>query len=176
MRAREMKGTDTVNVEAFTYALAQKLDALVKDCVDANIGVPVMPVMIVKASGRNYVIRTLSGTVLGDGTPAVVIETEPTPTDRPEEPTTAPVVYDEEEEDDLRKGVVLAIEEALGIDHSSIEDKESLRDDLNFDHIDEVEVTLALEEKFHIEMDDDVVASLKTVGDLVRYVRELTQR
>lgn len=78
MRAREMKASDTASLEGLTTALAQKCDALVQDCMQAGVGVPVMPVVLVKVNGRNHYVKGLAGTVLGDGTPAIIINAVPT--------------------------------------------------------------------------------------------------
>lgn len=43
-------------------------------------------------------------------------------------------------------------------------------DDLGADSLDTVELTMAFEEEFNIEIKDDDAAKLKTVGDAVRYI------
>ena len=45
-------------------------------------------------------------------------------------------------------------------------------DDLGADSLDAVEMNLALEEKLNISMDEDAMAKMKTVGDIVRYLEE----
>jgi acyl carrier protein len=43
-------------------------------------------------------------------------------------------------------------------------------DDLGADSLDAVELNLALEEKFDIAIDEDAMAEIKTVGDIVEYL------
>lgn len=47
-----------------------------------------------------------------------------------------------------------------------------LADDLGADSLDAVEIILALEDKYGVEIDDEVAKGIKTVGDLVNYVEE----
>ncbi len=53
----------------------------------------------------------------------------------------------------------------LEVDQSEIEAATRFRDDLDADSLDLVEVVLALEEKFGIEISDDQIAGVKTVGE-----------
>lgn len=48
----------------------------------------------------------------------------------------------------------------------------SLKDDLDVDSLDAVEVNMALEEEFGIEIPDDELFAMKTVGDIVKYLDE----
>jgi acyl carrier protein len=43
-------------------------------------------------------------------------------------------------------------------------------DDLGADSLDAVELNLALEEKFDIAIDEETMAQIKTVGDIVEYL------
>jgi acyl carrier protein len=43
-------------------------------------------------------------------------------------------------------------------------------DDLGADSLDAVELNLALEEKFDIAIDEEAMAQIKTVGDIVEYL------
>lgn len=46
----------------------------------------------------------------------------------------------------------------------------NLRDDLNADSLDAVEIVMAIEEEFGIEIPDNIVLSMKTVKDIVTYL------
>jgi acyl carrier protein len=43
-------------------------------------------------------------------------------------------------------------------------------DDLGADSLDAVELNLALEERFDVTIDEEVMAQIKTVGDIVEYL------
>ena len=47
--------------------------------------------------------------------------------------------------------------------------------DLNADSLDVVELIMALEEEFEIEIPDEEAEQIKTVGDAVRYIEEKTK-
>ena len=46
-------------------------------------------------------------------------------------------------------------------------------DELNIDSLDKINISFEVEEAFHIEIPDDALNTLKTVGDMVRGVHEL---
>jgi len=48
-------------------------------------------------------------------------------------------------------------------------------DDLNADSLDLVEMIMSLEEEFKIEIPDDDVEKIHTVGDAVDYIQEHTE-
>ena len=50
----------------------------------------------------------------------------------------------------------------------------SLTNDLEADSLDAVEIIMALEEEYDIEIPDEVAEEFKTVGDIVRYVEDVT--
>jgi acyl carrier protein len=60
--------------------------------------------------------------------------------------------------------------EELGVQESEVTMEASFVDDLGADSLDVVELVMALEDAFGIDIPDDDVAGLKTVGDVVRYV------
>ena len=45
-------------------------------------------------------------------------------------------------------------------------------EDLGADSLDVVDLIMTLEEEFEVEIPDDVADSIKTVGDVVRYIEE----
>lgn len=47
--------------------------------------------------------------------------------------------------------------------------------DLNADSLELFQIIMALEEKFEIEFDNDRAESIKTVGDVLEYIKELVE-
>ena len=48
-------------------------------------------------------------------------------------------------------------------------------DDLGADSLDVVDLIMSIEEEFEIEVPEDQIEGLKTVGDIVKYIEEKTQ-
>lgn len=48
----------------------------------------------------------------------------------------------------------------------------SITDDLGADSLDIVDLVMSLEEEFDVEIPDDQVENIKTVGDIVKYIEE----
>ena len=70
------------------------------------------------------------------------------------------------------------IADQLGIDDlDTITMETSLVEDLEADSLDAVEVIMALEDEFGIEIPDEDAENFKTIGDLYKYIEanELTQ-
>ena len=65
--------------------------------------------------------------------------------------------------------------EQLGADEDAVTLEASFINDLEADSLDIVELMMALEEEFDIEIPDEDVESIKTVGDAVNYIKEKTQ-
>ena len=51
-----------------------------------------------------------------------------------------------------------------------------LREDLDLDSLDAADMLVLIEKKFGIRMDDTVVRSFRTVGDIHAYVEQLVQK
>ena len=58
----------------------------------------------------------------------------------------------------------------LEFDEDKITMESSLVDDLDADSLDVVDLIMSLEEEFDIEIPDEEIEEIKTVGDLVRYI------
>lgn len=58
--------------------------------------------------------------------------------------------------------------EDLGIDESKISMESKLEEDLEIDSLGIVEVVMAFEDEFGIEIDDEELADVKTVGEAVK--------
>ena len=68
---------------------------------------------------------------------------------------------------DKLKSIVV---EQLGVDESEVAIDSTFIDDLGADSLDIVELIMAFEEEFNIEIPDDVAEKIKTVKDTVDYI------
>lgn len=57
-------------------------------------------------------------------------------------------------------------------DKNSIAMESSITDDLGADSLDVVDLVMALEDEFSVEIPEDQVENIKTVGDIVKYIEE----
>ena len=64
------------------------------------------------------------------------------------------------------------ITEQLGVDESEVTPEADFVDDLGADSLDTVELVMALEEEFGIEISDEDSEKIKTVNDVVKYIDE----
>ena len=62
------------------------------------------------------------------------------------------------------------IVDALGCDEDDVVLEASLKDDLEADSLDAVELIMAIEEEFDIEIPDETAQNMKTVKDIVDYI------
>lgn len=60
--------------------------------------------------------------------------------------------------------------EALGVKDEEVTMEASFTEDLSADSLDVVELVMALEEEFGLDIPDDDVTNLKTVGQAVSYI------
>lgn len=58
----------------------------------------------------------------------------------------------------------------LDVDKDKVTMEASIIDDLGADSLDVVDLIMSLEEEFGIEIPDDQVENMKTVGDIVKYI------
>ena len=67
------------------------------------------------------------------------------------------------------------IVEQLGVSAEEIIPEASFIDDLGADSLDIVELVMAMEEAFDLEIPDEDAERIQTIGDAMSYVRERTQ-
>lgn len=64
------------------------------------------------------------------------------------------------------------IVEELGVEADKVTSEASFVDDLGADSLDTVELVMALEEEFGIDIPDEDAERMRTVGDAVAYIEE----
>ena len=64
------------------------------------------------------------------------------------------------------------IEEQLGVDESEIRLNSAFVEDLGADSLDVVELIMAFESEFDMEIPDEDVEGIETVDDAVNYIKE----
>ncbi len=73
---------------------------------------------------------------------------------------------------DPEQRVTEIIVEQLGITREEVVPEASFIDDLGADSLDIVELVMAMEEAFEVEIPDEDVERIQTIGDAIAYVRE----
>lgn len=62
------------------------------------------------------------------------------------------------------------IVEQLGVDEAEVTPEASITDDLGADSLDQVELVMAFETEFNIDIPDEEAEQIKTVGDAVKKI------
>jgi acyl carrier protein len=73
---------------------------------------------------------------------------------------------------DIEAKVKEIIVEQLGVDEGQVNPEASFIDDLGADSLDTVELVMAFEEKFDIEIPDEDAEKMRTVGDAIEYLKD----
>jgi len=73
---------------------------------------------------------------------------------------------------DIAERVQKITVEHLDVDAAKVEPKASFIDDLGADSLDIVELVMAFEEEFDIEIPDDAAETIQTVGDAIKFIQE----
>ncbi|MCI8349935.1 MAG: acyl carrier protein [Oscillospiraceae bacterium] len=60
----------------------------------------------------------------------------------------------------------------LDVDEDKVKADSSITDDLGADSLDVVDLVMSLEEEFDVEVPDEEVENMKTVGDIVKYIED----
>lgn len=76
--------------------------------------------------------------------------------------------------DDIKNKVIKIIVEQLGVDEKEITPEASFVNDLGADSLDIVELIMALEEEFDIEISDEEAEKIATVQEVVDYIKSYT--
>ncbi len=62
------------------------------------------------------------------------------------------------------------VAQQLGVNEDQVTDTASFKDDLGADSLDTVELVMAFEEEFNIEIPDEDAEKIQTVGQAVEYI------
>lgn len=73
---------------------------------------------------------------------------------------------------DTAERVKKIVVEHLNVDADKVTDNASFIEDLGADSLDTVELVMAFEEEFGIEIPDDAAESIVTVGDAVKFIEK----
>lgn len=72
--------------------------------------------------------------------------------------------------------VIDIIKEQLNIDDVDITEETSFKDDLGVDSLDLLELVMAFEEEYNIELDPEELEGIQTVGDIVEFIKKYTEQ
>lgn len=73
---------------------------------------------------------------------------------------------------DMIEKVKDIIVEELGVEREKLTDSASFMEDLGADSLDTVELVMAFEKEFDIDIPDEEAEKLRTVGDALKYLQE----
>jgi acyl carrier protein len=71
---------------------------------------------------------------------------------------------------DIAERVQKIVVEHLGVEEAKVTESASFIDDLGADSLDPVELVMAFEEEFGVEIPDDAAEKILTVGDAVKFL------
>ncbi len=67
------------------------------------------------------------------------------------------------------------IVDQLDVEEDKVTMNANIQDDLGADSLDIVDLVMSFEDEFDMEIPDDQVENIKTVGDVVKYIEENTE-
>jgi acyl carrier protein len=74
----------------------------------------------------------------------------------------------------IDKRIKEIVAEQLGVDEAQVTNEASFMDDLGADSLDTVELVMALEEEFEIEISDEDAEKIQSVQDAIDYITDHT--
>ncbi|MFE9246193.1 acyl carrier protein [Nocardiopsis sp. NPDC006938] len=75
-------------------------------------------------------------------------------------------------EKDILKGLGEIVEEIVGTEPAEVTPEKSFVDDLDIDSLSMVEIAVAAQDKFGVEIPDDQLKDLKTVQDVINFIQK----
>jgi acyl carrier protein len=72
--------------------------------------------------------------------------------------------------EEINQKITKVIVEKLGVSEEQVKPEAAFIDDLGADSLDQVELVMALEDEFDIEIPDEEAEKLKKVSDVIAYV------
>jgi acyl carrier protein len=79
-------------------------------------------------------------------------------------------------EKSIKEKVKDIIVEQLGVNPEQVTDEASFIEDLGADSLDIVELVMAFEEEFSVEVPDEDAEKLQKVGDVIRYIEDKSSK
>ncbi len=73
---------------------------------------------------------------------------------------------------DIADSIKKIVVEHLEVDAEKVTENASFIDDLGADSLDNVELVMAFEEEFDVEIPDDAAETIQTVGDAIKFVEK----
>ena len=73
---------------------------------------------------------------------------------------------------DVAERVKKIVVEHLGVEADKVSEGASFIDDLGADSLDTVELVMAFEEEFSVEIPDDAAEKIQTVGDAINFIEQ----
>ena len=74
--------------------------------------------------------------------------------------------------DDVSSKVKKIVADHLGIDEAKVTEESSFIDDLGADSLDTVELVMAFEEEFNIEIPDEIAEKITTIKDAIEHIEK----
>ena len=74
--------------------------------------------------------------------------------------------------DDIKAKIKKIVADHLGIEEEKVTEESSFIDDLGADSLDTVELVMAFEEEFNVEIPDDAAETIQTVGDAISFLEK----
>ncbi len=68
--------------------------------------------------------------------------------------------------------LISIIKEQLDVEDDAITMEASITEDLGADSLDVVDLVMSIEDEFELEIPDEAVENIKTVGDIVKYIEQ----
>ena len=75
-------------------------------------------------------------------------------------------------QEEILQKVCSIVSEQLSVEPAEVKADSNFQNDLGADSLDTVELVMALEEAFDIEIPDEAAESITTVGDAVKFIEE----
>ena len=73
---------------------------------------------------------------------------------------------------EIAESIKKIVVEHLDVDADKVTEEASFIDDLGADSLDNVELVMAFEEEFDVEIPDDAAETIQTVGDAIKFVEK----
>ncbi len=75
---------------------------------------------------------------------------------------------------DIKERAIKIIIEYLDVEAEKVNEEAHFVNDLGADSLEIVEVVMALEDEFDVEIEDDVAANIQTVNDAIDFIKKAT--